>query len=294
MSNFKFSGTGVAVITPFNSDKSVNYEQLENQINYLIDNKIEYLVPLGTTSEASTMTEEEKDKIMGVFIKTTNKRVPLVIGMAGNDTEKLVSKIKNYNFEEIDAILSASPYYNKPQQEGIYQHYKAIAEASPVPIILYNVPGRTSSNMSADTTLRLANDFKNIIAIKEASGDLMQAMKIIKNKPAGFEVLSGDDGIALPMIAAGAKGVISVLANSLPKQLAQLIRFALNNEFEKANEIHYKLFNMYSLIFEEGNPAGVKAAMQYQNLLKDFVRLPLTSASEALKNKINAEMKLIG
>ncbi len=291
MLNFKFSGTGVAVITPFNADKSINWNFLEKQINYLISSKVEYLVVLGTTSEASTMSDDEKRKLVDFFIEKVNKKVPLVIGMAGNDTRKIENKIKSYDLTGIDAILSVSPYYNKPQQEGIYLHYKALAEVSPLPIILYNVPGRTASNISADTTIRLANDYKNIIAIKEASGDLMQSMKIIKNKPAHFEVISGDDALSLPLIALGAKGVISVIANSLPLQYSDLIRFALKGDFEKANELQYRMLNLFNLIFEEGNPAGVKAAMAYQNLLEEHLRLPLIPVSNNLKNRVIEEIK---
>lgn len=291
MLNFKFSGTGVAVITPFNADKSIDWNFLEKQINYLINNKIEYLVVLGTTSEASTMSDDEKRKLVDFFIEKVNKKVPIVIGMAGNDTRKIANKIKSYDLTGIDAILSVSPYYNKPQQDGIYLHYKALAEVSSLPIILYNVPGRTASNISADTTLRLANDYKNIIAIKEASGDLMQSMKIIKNKPAHFEVISGDDALSLPLIALGAKGVISVIANSLPLQYSDLIRFALKGDFENANELQYRMLNLFNLIFEEGNPAGVKAAMAYQNLLEEHLRLPLIPVSNNLKNRIIEEIK---
>jgi len=290
MQNFKFSGTGVAVITPFNVDKSINLEALEKQINFLIENKVEYLVALGTTSEASTMSDDEKKELVPFFVKVINKRVPLVIGLAGNNTQQIVSKIKARDLNGIDAILSVSPYYNKPQQEGIYQHYKAIAEASPIPVILYNVPGRTASNVSAQTILRLANDCKNIIGVKEASGNFIQIMEVIKHKPAGFEVISGDDALTLPSIALGAKGVISVIANALPLEFSNLVRHALNNELTKANELQYKLLNMYNFIFEEGNPAGIKAAMAQQGLLEENLRLPLTPVSEVLRNKIVNEM----
>lgn len=293
MQNFKFSGTGVAVITPFKADNSIDYNVLVKQINFLIDNKVEYLLALGTTSEASTMNDNEKKEIVQLFIKTINKRVPLLVGMAGNNTAQIVNKIKSRSFEGIDGILSVSPYYNKPQQEGIYQHYKAIAEASPVPVILYNVPGRTASNISAETTLRLANDFENIVAIKEASGDFSQIMQIIKNKPTNFHVLSGDDALTLPSISVGVEGVISVIANSLPLEFSEMVRFALSGEFKKANTIHYKLLNMYNYIFAEGNPGGVKAAMMHQGLLKDNLRLPLTPVSDALKAKIKAELEVI-
>ena len=287
MSNqHKFSGTGVAIITPFNSDLSIDYKSLEKQIEHLISNNINYLVVLGTTGESVTQSESEKDELVRFIKEKVNKRVPIVLGMGSNNTQALVEKIKKTDFNGIDAILSVAPYYNKPTQEGLYQHFKAISEASPLPIILYNVPGRTSSNLSAKTTLRLAHDFKNIVAVKEASGDFSQVMYILKDKPEYFAVISGEDALTLPLISAGVSGVISVVANALPKEFSEMVQLALNDNFTEAKKIHYKLLEFIDTLFVEGNPAGVKEALSIKGITKNHLRLPLVPVSKETHQKL--------
>lgn len=286
----KLKGTGVAIVTPFNSDKSVDYTSLEKLVNHLISNGINYLVVQGTTGESVTLSQTEKEETLAFIIKINNGRLPIVLGIGGNCTNTVVEAFKNTNTTGVDAILSVSPYYNKPTQEGIYQHYKAIAEISPLPIILYNVPGRTSSNILPATTLRLANDFENIIAVKEAAGSLEQCMEIINNKPAGFLVISGDDALTLPMIASGGDGVISVLANAFPKGFSDMVSAALNNDMVTARALHYTYFEMIHYLFVEGNPAGVKAALKELDITGDTVRLPLVNVSSETNNKIKELM----
>lgn len=285
-----FVGTGVALVTPFKDDLSVDHEALKNIVNYNIENGIEYLVALGTTAESVTLTKQEKQEVLNTIITTNNKRLPIVIGIASNNTADVVETIKTSDLSEFDAILSVSPYYNKPSQEGIYQHFKAIAEVATKPIILYNVPGRTSSNILPETVIRLANDFDNIVAIKEAAGDIVQAMELIKQKPEGFHVISGDDMIALPMTLAGGSGVISVIGEGLPKEFSEMIRLGLEGRTTEAYAIHYKIMESINLIFEEGNPVGIKAMFENLELCSDVVRLPLVNASQNLKNKINNEL----
>lgn len=285
-----FKGTGVAIVTPFNDDKSVDYNSLEKLVNHLISNGIDYLVVQGTTGESVTLSKQEKEDTLAFIIKINNGRLPIVLGIGGNCTATVVEAFKSTETTGVDAILSVSPYYNKPTQEGIYQHYKAISEVSELPIILYNVPGRTSSNILPATTLRLANDFDNIIAVKEAAGSLEQCMEIINNKPANFLVISGDDALTLPMIACGGDGVISVLANAFPKGFSDMVSAALNNDMELSRTLHYKYFEMIHYLFVEGNPAGVKAALKELNVTGDAVRLPLVNVSEKTKNKITALM----
>ena len=286
----KLKGTGVAIVTPFNTDRSVDYTRLEKLVNHLISNGINYLVVQGTTGESVTLSQTEKEETLAFIIKVNNGRLPIVLGIGGNCTNTVVEAFKNTNTTGVDAILSVSPYYNKPSQEGIYQHYKAISEVSLLPIILYNVPGRTSSNVLPDTTLRLANDFDNIIAVKEAAGSLEQCMEIINNKPAGFLVISGDDALTLPMIASGGDGVISVLANAFPKGFSDMVSAALNNEMVTARALHYKYFEMIHYLFVEGNPAGVKAALKELDITGDTVRLPLVNVSAETNNKIKELM----
>ncbi|MDG1476123.1 MAG: 4-hydroxy-tetrahydrodipicolinate synthase [Vicingaceae bacterium] len=286
----KFKGTGVAIVTPFNSDKSVDYNALEKLVNHLISNGIDYIVVQGTTGESVTLSKQEKEETLAFVIKINNGRLPIVLGVGGNCTASVVEAFQNTNLTGVDAILSVSPYYNKPTQEGIYQHYKAIAAVSQLPIILYNVPGRTSSNILPATTLRLANDFDNIIAVKEASGNLEQCMEIINNKPANFLVISGDDALTLPMIASGGNGVISVIANAFPKGFSDMVSAALNNDMETARVLHYKYFEMIHYLFVEGNPAGVKAALKELNIMNDAVRLPLVTVSNETNNKIKELM----
>jgi len=287
----KFHGTGVALVTPFNADGSVDYDGLKNLINYQIDGKVEYLVSLGTTGEASTLNKDEKKKIWAYTAEVNNGRVPLVAGLGGNNTAELVEQIKAFEANGYEAILSASPYYNKPTQEGIYQHYKAVSEASALPVILYNVPGRTASNMSAATTCRLATDFENIIAIKEASANFDQFNEILRDKPADFLLISGDDPAALPMIALGAVGVISVLGNALPQKYSDMIRLCLQADFATAAPLHLSMVELTRMIFAEGNPAGVKAALKHLGVCGDAVRLPLVTVSPALEQQIIAEVK---
>jgi len=287
MSNqHKFSGTGVAIITPFNSDLSVDYNSLGKQIEHLISNNINYLVVLGTTGESVTQSESEKDELVDFIKEKVNKRIPIVLGMGSNNTQALVEKIKKTDFTGIDAILSVAPYYNKPTQEGLYQHFKAVSEASPVSVILYNVPGRTSSNLSAATTLRLAHNFKNVVAIKEASGDFSQVMYIVKDKPEDFIVISGEDALTLPLISVGVSGVISVVANALPKEFSTMIQFALNDNITEAKKIHYKLLEFIDALFVEGNPAGVKEALAIKGITENHLRLPLVPVSKETHQKL--------
>ena len=285
----KFHGTGVAVVTPFNADGTVDYNGLRKLINYLIDGKVEYLVSLGTTGEASTLNKAEKKKIWEFTAEVNNGRLPLVAGIGGNDTAEVVNSVKTFEINGYDAILSASPYYNKPTQEGIYQHYKAISENSSLPVLLYNVPGRTASNVSPETTCRLANDFKNIIGTKEASGNFDQFNQIMRDKPVDFMLISGDDPVAMPMIALGAVGVISVIGNALPRQLSDLIRLCLNGDYANALPQHLNLIEFTKMMFAEGNPAGTKAALQHLGICDDHLRLPLVKVSEQLRSSIIAE-----
>lgn len=283
----KFTATGVALVTPFDTTGNIDFNSLEKIVNFVIEEGVSYLVALGTTSESPTLSASEKEQVLSAILTANSGRLPVVVGKGGNNTASLVKEIKNSDFDGIDAILSVAPWYNKPNQEGIYRHFAKVAEASPVPVILYNVPGRTSSNISAETCLRLANDFENhIIAIKEASGDFKQLMDLISQKPAGFQVISGDDAITLPLISLGGTGVISVIANAFPKEFSAMVSDALSEDFVKARQKHYALIPIMEAMFAEGNPAGVKAFMSLKNLLQDKLRLPLISVSPALKQHI--------
>ena len=282
----KIKGTGVALVTPFNNDKSVDYKGLENLLNHVINGGVDYLVLMGTTGESTTLSKTERMEVVDFCKKINNGRLPIVLGIGGNNTMQVVADIKAANLENVAAILSVSPSYNKPSQEGIYQHYKMISESSPLPIIVYNVPGRTSSNISAATTVRLATDFKNIVGVKEASGDMDQIMKILKNKPTDFIVLSGDDGLTLPMIHMGAEGVISVIGQSHPKDFSDMVSFGLSGNKKLANQIHYKLYDFYRPLYAEGNPVGVKACLEMLGVCKAVVRLPLIEASNTIKNEL--------
>lgn len=275
MIDTKFTGMGVALITPFKEDDSVDFEALNRLLDYQLQNNIDYLVVLGTTAETPTLSEEEKSEIVQFVKDKVNGRVPIVLGVGGNNTRAIVEKLKKDNFDGIDAILSVVPYYNKPSQEGMFQHYSAIAENSPVPVILYNVPGRTGVNMTAETTLRLARKYKNIIGIKEASGNIVQMNDIIKNKPADFVVISGDDGITYPLITMGAVGVISVIGNAFPKEFSQMVRLALQGDYNSARIIHHKFTELFDLLFVDGNPAGVKCILSIMGYLENKLRLPL-------------------
>ncbi|OYX24033.1 MAG: 4-hydroxy-tetrahydrodipicolinate synthase, partial [Flavobacteriales bacterium 32-35-8] len=284
--NSKFLGTGVALITPFKTDLSVDHEALTNIVNFNIDNGTDYLVICGTTAESVTVTKQEKQDIIETVAKANNGRVPMVLGIGGNNTMQVIEEIKATNLSNMDAILSVSPYYTKPTQEGIYQHFKAISEASPVPVILYNVPGRTSKNMEPETTLRLANDFENIIGIKEACNNVAQYLKLLKDKPEDFLIISGDDDLALGVVLAGGAGVISVIGQAFPKEFSKMIRLGLEGNAKEAYKLHFKLMDVIGYIFEENNPAGIKAVFEALNLCQDTVRLPLVPASNGLKAKI--------
>lgn len=287
----KLIGTGVALVTPFKGDFTIDILALEKITEHCIQGGVDYLVVLGTTGESVTLTKEEKRLVMQTVAKVNVGRLPLVVGVGGNNTQALIDELKAMNLDEFDAILSVSPYYNRPTQEGIYQHFKALALASPLPIILYNVPARTGSNMLPETTLRLAHDLENIVAIKEASGDMVQVNKIIGQKPSDFLVISGDDFTALPTVLAGGSGVISVLGQGLPNKFSEMINLALQDEADAAYEIHNALLNGMQLIFEEGNPAGIKSIFEILNLSTAKVRLPLVEASSQLKQKIKTFIK---
>ncbi len=271
----ELKGTGVAMITPFTKSGAVDYPALENLVEDIIVNKVDFIVALGTTSEAPTLSEAEKQKVVQTIIRQTEERVPVVIGIGGNNTAAVVDKIKHTDFSKLSGILSVAPYYNKPNQEGLYQHFKSISNASPVPVILYNVPGRTSSNIAADTVLRLADECWNITAVKEASGDLEQISKIIKNKPDEFHVLSGDDALTFPMMALGADGVISVVANAFPAAFSAMVRMLNKKKYEEARHIHYSLLDIIEQLFADGNPAGIKAALAILGVSTNKLRLPL-------------------
>ena len=279
-------GMGVALITPFRSDKSVDFPALAKLVEYIIQNKADYIVVLGTTAETATLTEEEREQVKSFVVERVNRRVPLVLGVGGNNTMALVNYLKEGNFSDFNAIVSVVPYYNKPSQEGIYQHYKAIAEASPLPIILYNVPGRTGVNMTAETTLRLARNFENIIGVKEASGNITQMDDIIKNKPEDFMVISGDDGITFPLITLGAVGVISVIGNAFPREFSKMVRLALEGDFANALLIHHRFTELFSLLFVDGNPAGVKCLLNAKGMIENELRLPLVPTKITTYEKI--------
>ena len=277
---------GVALITPFNEDGTIDFPALARLIEYQIQNGIDYLVALGTTAETPTLTEDEKARVRAFIIEKVNGRVPIVLGLGGNNTNAIVENLKTQNFDGIDAILSVVPYYNKPSQEGIYQHYKAIASATKLPVILYNVPGRTGVNMTAETTLRLARDFDNIVAIKEASGNITQMDDIIKNKPSDFMVISGDDGITFPLITLGAVGVISVIGNAFPREFSRMVRLALNGDYASALTIHHRFTELFSLLFVDGKPAGVKCLLHAMGYIQNQLRLPLVPTRITTYEKI--------
>jgi len=282
----QLTGIGVALVTPFKNDKSVDVNALKKLVNYQVENGINYLVVLGTTGEPATLTKTEKELVKQTVIEANNKRLPLVLGLGGNNTQAVIDEIQQTDLSTFTAILSVSPYYNKPTQEGIYQHFKAISNASPLPIIVYNVPSRTGSNITAQTTLRLANSCKNIIGIKEAAGDMVQAMRILQQKPKDFMVISGDDMIALPIILAGGCGVISVIGEGIPKEFSKLIQFGLAGKANEAYHLQFKLMSGIDFIFEEGNPAGIKALLKIKGITELDVRLPLIEASISLQEKL--------
>lgn len=286
MKKFDLQGTGVALVTPFHKQGNIDFTSLGRLIDHTIEGGVDYLVSLGTTSEYPTLSSQEQLAVVEFTIEKVENRVPVVLGMGGNDTRSLVDKIRHTDLSSIAAILSVAPYYNKPNQKGLYAHYKAIAEASNTPIILYNVPGRCGVNMTAETTLQLANDFSNIIGIKEASGNMAQCMEILANKPQGFTVVSGEDALVLPMIALGAQGVISVAANAYPNIMSELVTHSLKSNMKQARAVHEKLLPFSNAIFDEGNPTGIKAALEIMGICQNNLRLPLVKSSKQLYSKL--------
>ncbi|MBR3413716.1 MAG: 4-hydroxy-tetrahydrodipicolinate synthase [Bacteroidales bacterium] len=282
-----FIGTGVALVTPFRKQTTIDFSKLEALINHIIASGVDYIVALGTTSEAATMTDTERHALQDFIIETVAGRCPIMLGMGGNNTLAVTDAIANTNFDGISGILSVAPYYNKPNQRGLAQHFKQIAESSPVPVIIYNVPGRTGVNIAADTTLQLAQECPNIIGIKEASGNISQVMQILKDKPDKFLVISGDDALTYPMITLGASGVISVIANAFPKEMSSMVRFALKGDLKKALPLHYKMLPLMNAIFEEGNPSGIKALLEIQGKIVNTLRMPLVKVSKPLYNKLS-------
>ena len=288
----RLRGMGVALITPFKADESVDYDALMRMVDYLVQNNTDFLCVLGTTAETPTLTEEEKQKIKRMVIERVHGRIPILLGLGGNNTRAIVDALKNDDFTGVDAVLSVVPYYNKTSQECIYKHYKSIAESlTDMPIVLYNVPGRTGVNMTAETTLRVARDFKNVIAVKEASGNITQMDDIIKNKPHTFDVISGDDGITFPLITLGAVGVISVIGNAFPREFSRMVRLALQGDYANALTIHHKFAELFKLLFVDGNPAGVKAMLNAMGMVENKLRLPLVptriTTFEAMRTILN-------
>ena len=281
----KLKGTGVALVTPFHKDGSIDFKAFKKLIERCLEGKVEYLVPLGTTGESATLTVTERSAVIDFVIEIAEKRVPIVLGLGGNSTQEILNTIEEYSFEGIDAILSVSPYYNRPSQRGIYQHYKMIANECPVPVILYNVPSRTGSNIDAETTLQLAHDVPNIIGIKEASGNMEKVMNLISKKPKDFLIISGDDILSLPILACGGDGVISVISNAYPKDFSEMVRLALNGNFEKARKLHYKLLGITHDIFIDGNPSGIKGLLNVMDICSEHVRLPLMSVNKTIMNR---------
>lgn len=280
-------GLGVALATPFKSDKSVDYDSLERLINHIIKGKANYIVVLGTTGESSTLFEEEKLRIKEFVKKVTNSRVPLIVGFGGNNTGAIIKELENSDLSGFSGILSVVPYYNKPNQKGLYHHFEAISKSSPLPVILYNIPGRTGVNLTAETTLRLADNFENVVGIKEASGNFQQIEEIIKNKPSGFEVISGDDAITLPLMKMGAAGVISVIGNAFPEEFGKLVSYCQLSQFDTASKINESFMPLIKLLFEDGNPAGIKYLLSALGLIENELRLPLVSIGETTSRKIN-------
>ncbi len=284
-------GTGVAIVTPFKKNNDVDFDALHKMIDFVIDSDVEYIVTLGTTGEAPTLSKPEKKDIIKYTYDVVKNRVPVVVGIGGNNTNELVHELETFPLDEATAVLSTSPYYNKPSQEGLFQHYKTLAKASPQPILLYNVPGRTSKNIETDTTIRLANEVENIAGIKEASGDMAQCMKILRDAPKDFLIISGDDALALPQLACGMHGVISVAANAFPKEFSNMVRNGLNGDFKKAKSINDKLIKAYELMFAENNPAGLKAFLSEMGLIKNNLRLPLVPLSKKLMDGVKEYLK---
>lgn len=287
----KFRGTGVALVTPFKNDSSIDFAALGRVVNHIIAGGANYLVIMGTTGESVTLSREEKKAVMSYVAEVTDNRVPLVLGIGGNNTQEVINEIRHMNLSGVDGILSVAPYYNKPNQRGLIQHFKAIATSSPVPVILYNVPGRTCSNIASDTCLELATECENIVAIKEASGDIAQIMRIIRGKPDNFSVISGDDMLTIPIIAAGGSGIISVLANAFPAATSELVNFSLKSNFKPAREIQLRYLEIIELLFIDGNPAGVKAMLSLMNLCQNNLRLPLVPVNRTIYTRIQKAME---
>ncbi len=285
------SGTGVALITPFKSNFEIDFNALEKLINFVLEDGVQYVVTLGTTGETPTLSKDEKIEIANFTFDKINERVPVVVGIGGNNTSELIKELETFPLEKATAVLSASPYYNKPSQKGLFEHYKALAKASPKPIILYNVPGRTGRNIDADTTLKLANEVKNIAGIKEAGGDMNQCMQILRDRPEDFLIVSGDDQLVLPQIACGMDGIISVAANAFPQQFSQMVQLCLKEEFAKAKAINDKLMRAYDLMFVENNPAGIKAFLYELGIIENYLRLPLVALSESIHARMMQYMK---
>jgi 4-hydroxy-tetrahydrodipicolinate synthase len=291
MRNKNLIGTGVAIVTPLDKKGNVDTESLAGIVKHLHNGKVEYIVVMGTTGESATLSKEEKDLVIETVVEANANKLPLVLGIGGNNTAEVVNTIKKQNLKNFEAILSVAPYYNKPNQEGYYQHYKAVSEATRKDIILYNVPGRTGSNVTGETQVRIAKDFKNIVATKEASGSIEQIMKVIKNKPKDFMVISGDDNLTLPVIAAGGVGVISVVAQAFPKDYSEMVRLCLKQEFAKAQKLHYKIMDITDLLFADGNPGGIKFALSELKKCKPYVRLPLCEPNEQVKQALTKLIK---
>ena len=294
MAENRFRGLGIALITPFKSNGSIDMESLDRLVEYQLKGGVDFLCIMGTTAETPTLTSEEKKMLKEHLVERVAGRVPLLMGCGGNSTASVVNDLQTMDWSGIDGILSVCPYYNKPSQEGLYQHYKAIAQASPIPVVLYNVPGRTGVNMTAETTLRLARDFDNIVAIKEASGNITQMDDIIKNKPANFDVISGDDGITFPLITLGAVGVISVIGNALPAEVSRMVRLALRGEYSSSLSIHHKFTELFKLLFVDGNPAGVKAMLHEMGMIENVLRLPLVPTRLTTMERISQIVRELG
>lgn len=294
MATNKFRGLGIAVITPFKSDGTIDFDALSRLVEYQIKGNVDFLCIMGTTAETPTLSKAEKQALKDFFVERVAGRVPLLMGCGGNSTANVVEDLKTMDLRGIDGVLSVCPYYNKPSQEGLYQHFAAIAKASPVPVVLYNVPGRTGINMTAETTLRLAREFDNIVAIKEASGNITQMDDIIKNKPANFDVISGDDGITFPLITLGAVGVISVIGNALPAEFSKMVRLALRGEYDSALTIHHKFTELFKLLFVDGNPAGVKAMLHEMGMIENVLRLPLVPTRLTTMERISQIVRELG
>ncbi len=289
----KFKGTGVAIVTPFKNDTSIDFAALGRVVNHVIDGGVNYIVAMGTTGESVTLSKDEKKALISYVVEAIDNRVPLIVGIGGNNTQEVINSIRHSNLNGVDGILSVAPYYNKPTQRGLFQHFKAIATCSQIPVIIYNVPGRTACNITADTCLELAHECENIIGVKEASGDISQIMKIMKGKPEQFSVISGDDMMTLPVIAAGGTGVISVLANAFPAQCSEMVNHSLKGNFKSAREIQFRFLEIIEMLFAEGNPSGVKAMLNIMGISQNYLRLPLVPVSRTMYTRIQKAVEEI-